>query len=42
VRVGDLDQLPAVDMLANLWFALALGQGHGRHLAFKVLARAPR
>jgi predicted dinucleotide-binding enzyme len=42
VRVGDLDQLPAVDMLANLWFALALGQGLGRHLAFKVLAREPR
>lgn len=28
-------------MLANLWFALALGQGLGRHLAFKVLAREP-
>jgi predicted dinucleotide-binding enzyme len=39
VRVGDLDQLPTVDMLANLWFALALGQGRGRHLAFKVLTR---
>ena len=39
VRVGGLDQLPAVDMLASLWFALALGQGHGRHLAFKVLIR---
>jgi predicted dinucleotide-binding enzyme len=39
VRVGGLDQLPAVDMLATLWFALALGQGRGRHLAFKVLTR---
>jgi predicted dinucleotide-binding enzyme len=41
VRVGGLDQLPTVDMLASLWFALALGQGHGRHLAFKVLSRSP-
>lgn len=39
VRVGGLDQLPLVDMLAGLWFALALGQGLGRHLAFKVLTR---
>jgi predicted dinucleotide-binding enzyme len=41
VRVGGLDQLRTVDMLASLWFALALGQGRGRHLAFKVLSRAP-
>ena len=39
VRVGGLDQLPIVDMLASLWFALALGQGRGRHLAFKILTR---
>jgi predicted dinucleotide-binding enzyme len=39
IRVGGLDQLPTVDMLASLWFALALGQGYGRHLAFKVLTR---
>ena len=32
VRVGGLDQLPVVDMLASLWFALALGQTTGRHL----------
>ncbi|MBV9952194.1 MAG: NAD(P)-binding domain-containing protein [Acidimicrobiia bacterium] len=37
VRVGDLDQLPVVDMLARLWFALV--PGHGRELAFKVLTR---
>ncbi len=37
VRVGGLDQLGLVDMLAGLWFALAFGQGHGRRLAFKVL-----
>ena len=28
VCVGGLDQLPVVDMLASLWFALALGQRH--------------
>lgn len=39
VRVGGLDQLSTVDMLASLWFALAVGQGHGRNLAFKVLTR---
>ena len=42
VRVGGLDQLRTVDMLANLWFALALGQGRGRHLTFKVLSSAPK
>jgi len=41
VRVGGLDQLRTVDMLASLWFALALGQGRGRHLAFNVLSRSP-
>jgi predicted dinucleotide-binding enzyme len=41
VRVGGLDQLHVVDALASLWFALALGQGLGRHLAFKVLTRPP-
>jgi predicted dinucleotide-binding enzyme len=39
VRVGGLDQVRVVDALASLWFALALGQGLGRHLAFKVLTR---
>jgi hypothetical protein len=39
VRVGGLDQLPVVDALASLRFALALGQGLGRHLAFEVLVR---
>jgi hypothetical protein len=39
VRVGDLNQVGLVDMVASLWFALALGQGMGRHLAFKVLTR---
>jgi 8-hydroxy-5-deazaflavin:NADPH oxidoreductase len=39
VRVGGLDHLHLVDMLASLWFALALGQRRGRHLAFKILTR---
>jgi predicted dinucleotide-binding enzyme len=37
VRVGDLDAVAVVDAVASLWFALALRQGHGRHLAFKML-----
>jgi predicted dinucleotide-binding enzyme len=37
VRVGDLNQVALVDMVTRLWFALALGQKLGRHLAFKVL-----
>ncbi len=36
VRVGSLDQLQIVDMLAGLWFALAAQRG--RHLAFKILS----
>ena len=37
LRVGGLDQVQAVDGVASLWFALALGQKRGRHLAFKML-----
>jgi predicted dinucleotide-binding enzyme len=37
IYVGDLDQAPVVDNLTRLWFALALEQGYGRHLAFKLL-----
>jgi predicted dinucleotide-binding enzyme len=37
VRVGGLDELPAVDALLHLWFALAIRGGRGRRLAFKVL-----
>jgi 8-hydroxy-5-deazaflavin:NADPH oxidoreductase len=29
--------LAAVDSVAGLWFALALGRGYGRRLAFRVL-----
>lgn len=31
------DAFAAVDSLTGLWFALALGRGHGRHLGFRVL-----
>lgn len=37
VWVGDLGQLPVVEALASLWFALALQRGLGRHLAFRTL-----
>ena len=39
MRLGDVDQVGLVDSVGSLWFALALGQGKGRHLAFKVLSR---
>ena len=41
MRVGDLSQVGLVDTIGSLWFALVLGQGMGRHLAFKVLTRQP-
>lgn len=37
VYVGGLEQAPLLDNLTRLWFALALQQGYGRHLAFKLL-----
>jgi predicted dinucleotide-binding enzyme len=37
VRIGDLDAVDTLDGIARLWFALALGQDRGRHLAFRVL-----
>ena len=42
IRVGDADQTPLVDALLQLWFALAIQRGMGRHLAFKVLTRDQR
>lgn len=39
VRLGDVDQVGLVDSVGALWFALALGQGKGRRLAFKVLSK---
>ncbi len=38
MRLGDVDQVGLVDSVTQLWFALAIRQGKGRHLAFKVLA----
>ena len=38
VRVGGPAQVAVVDAITSLWFALAMGQKRGRHLAFKVLA----
>lgn len=38
VCVGGLDAAPTVDGMTRLWFALALGQGQGRRVAFKLLA----
>jgi len=37
VWVGDEEQLDAVDGVARLWFALALGRGTGRHTGFRML-----
>jgi len=37
--LGGVEQVDVVDSVLRLWFALAIGQGKGRHLAFKVLAR---
>ncbi len=38
VYVGGLDQVPALDGLTRLWFALVFGQKRGRRLAFKLVA----
>jgi predicted dinucleotide-binding enzyme len=37
--LGGVEQVGLVDAVGSLWFALALGQGKGRQLAFKVLTR---
>lgn len=42
VYVGDGEAAAdTVDGVARLWFALALGQGRGRHLAFRMLDEVP-
>ncbi|MDX1414298.1 MAG: NAD(P)-binding domain-containing protein [Candidatus Promineifilaceae bacterium] len=38
VYIGDISQAGIIDSLTQLWFTLALRQGLGRHLAFKLLA----
>ena len=37
--LGGVEQVGLVDAIGTLWFALAIGQHKGRHLAFKVLTR---
>jgi 8-hydroxy-5-deazaflavin:NADPH oxidoreductase len=39
VYIGGPDQTGVVDGVLKLWAALALGQKHGRRLAFKMLTR---
>lgn len=39
VYLGGVDQVGVIDSLLGLWFALAVGQGKGRQLAFKMLNR---
>lgn len=39
VSLGGVEQVGVVDSVLGLWFALAIGQGQGRQLAFKVLTR---
>ncbi len=34
------DRQDVVDGVLRLWFALSVGQGHGRHLAFRTLTRS--
>ncbi len=38
IYLGGVDQAGLVDALTRLWFNLALGQGLGRRLAFKMMA----
>jgi predicted dinucleotide-binding enzyme len=38
IYVGGSERVGVVDSVASLWFALALGQHRGRHLAFKMLS----
>lgn len=37
IYLGDLDVAPVLDGLTRVWFALALGQGRGRRIAFKLM-----
>ena len=39
IYLGGAEEVGLVDSITGLWFALALRQGKGRHLAFKVLTR---
>jgi predicted dinucleotide-binding enzyme len=37
VCTGGLETAATVDAMTRLWFALAMGQGYGRRIAFKLL-----
>ena len=37
IYIGGRDQVAVIDNLVRLYFALAMGQGNGRHLGFKTL-----
>lgn len=37
IYIGGREQVTVVDNLVRLYFALGIGQGYGRHLAFKTL-----
>ena len=39
LSLGGVEQVGVVDSVLGLWFALAISQGKGRNLAFKVLTR---
>jgi predicted dinucleotide-binding enzyme len=39
IYIGGPDQAGVVDGVLKLWAALAMGQKHGRRLAFKMLTR---
>ena len=42
IYLGGVQQAGIVDTLTRLWFNLALQQGFGRHLAFKMMAELER
>ncbi len=37
IYIGDLDLAAVLDGMTRMWFALALAQGRGRRIAFKLL-----
>jgi predicted dinucleotide-binding enzyme len=38
LRIGDLETASLIDGWTRLYFALAVGRGMGRHLAFRLLS----
>jgi hypothetical protein len=37
IYIGDIDLAPALDGITRIWVALAIRQGYGRRIAFKML-----